>query len=104
MVQIKKSRIILAIKAIHSLKKISIRRASEIYVIPYSTLRNRMTGRTLRRDTRANSYNLDIIKKEVLIKYILNLNKRGFAFSFFNVKNMADLLLKSRNVNLIGKH
>jgi len=57
-IQTQEARIILAIEAIRSSRKISCRAAAKIYKVPKSTLADRMAGRSSRRDTQPNSLKL----------------------------------------------
>jgi helix-turn-helix, Psq domain len=72
------AQIILAIEAIRISKKLSRRSTAKIYNIPYATLSNRMAGRTFRCETKANSLKLTKLEEETIIRYILNLDNRGF--------------------------
>ena len=53
-IQTQEARIILAIEAIRTSKKLSRRATAKIYKVPEATLRDRMTGRTYRPETRPN--------------------------------------------------
>ena len=72
------ARITLAIKAIRSSSKLSIRRAVAIYKVMKTNLLRRMKGITSRTGTPANCKILDPLEEEVLSKYILDLDARGF--------------------------
>jgi hypothetical protein len=72
------ARIILAIKAIRISKKLSRRSTIKIYNIPYAILSNRMASRTFRRETKANSLKLTELEEETIVRYILDLDNRGF--------------------------
>ena len=54
MAQNQEARVILAIDAIQSSKKLSRRAATKLYNIPETTLRDRMKGRLSRAETRLN--------------------------------------------------
>ena len=98
------SKIILAIEAIRSSKKISVRRASAIYGVPKSTLCDRMNDRTPRSERQPNRQNLDNTEEEVLSRYILDLDARGFPPSLAGVEDMANLMLGSRGGKRVGKN
>ena len=101
--QSKEARIILAIEAIGSSKKISMRRAAQLYNVPYSTLRSRMMGATPAKEFRPKSHNLDAIEESVLVRYILDLDDRGFPPRLEDVEDMANYILASRGKRRVGK-
>ena len=98
-------RIILAIEAIRtSQKKISQRNTAKMFNIPEAILRDRIKGRPQREKTRVKDRKLDLLEEQILIRYILKQNERGFPLRLFSVEDIANLLLKSRNRDLVGKH
>jgi len=102
--QFQEARIILAIEAIRSSKKLSRRSAAKLYKIPYTTLSDRITGRTSRCETKPNCHKFTNLEEEVLIRYILDLDTRGFAPRLANVEDMANHILQSRGNQHIGKN
>jgi hypothetical protein len=102
-IQTQEASIILAIEAIRSSRKISCRSAAKIYEVPESTLRDRMAGRTPRAEARSNCHKLNDIEEDTIVQYILSLDSRGFAPRLAGVEDMANLLLKSRGQNPVGK-
>jgi hypothetical protein len=102
-IQSQEARIILAIEAIRTSKKLSCRAAAKIYNVPLNTLNARINGRTPRSEYRPASTNLTPIEEEVLIQYILDLDSRGFAPRLASVEDMANLLLKLREKKRVGK-
>ena len=62
-IQTQEARIILAIEAIRISKKLSRRKAIEIYEVPESTLRNRMNGRTTLLERRLANTNLNKLEE-----------------------------------------
>jgi hypothetical protein len=97
------ARIILAIEAIRTSKKLSRRNAAKIYNIPYTTLSDRMTGRTSRSETRPNRHKLTELEEDVIIQYILDLDDRGFGPRLAGVEDMANYLLETRGAQRVGK-
>jgi hypothetical protein len=91
----KEARIILAIEAIRTSRKLSCRKAAKIYNISHSTLSDRMNGRTSRRETKANCLKLSELEEEVLIRYILDLDDRGFGPRLAGVEDMVYYLLET---------
>ncbi|EDN94839.1 hypothetical protein SS1G_10714 [Sclerotinia sclerotiorum 1980 UF-70] len=72
-----KGRILLAIEAINKEQKLSIRKIAKLYNIPRIKIQRRMDSTTPRIESRANSYNLIKLEEEVLIQYIIDIDKRG---------------------------
>ena len=98
------SRIIMAMEAIQtSRKRISRRATAKLYDVPETTLRDQITGRPARQDVRPNRHKLTNLEEEVLIQYILDLDLRGFAPQLDGVEDIANLLLKSRGRDPVGK-
>jgi hypothetical protein len=97
-IQTQEARIILAIEAIRSSKKLSKRRVAKIYKILYATFSYRITSRTYRPESKANYYKLTDLEKDTIIRYILDLDSRGFAPRLAGVKDIANLLLESQGV------
>ena len=102
-IQTQKARVILAIKAIRSNKKISYRAAAQLYNVPEATVRFRMSGRTTMANRHPKAQNLTAIKKDVIIEYILHLDARGYPPLIGDVAAMANHILCSRNMRLVGK-
>jgi hypothetical protein len=102
-IQTNESRIILAIEAVRSSSKISIRRIITLYEIPRNSFSYRLTGRTPRNKTKVNYHKLIEIEEEVIIRYILNLDTRGFAPRLTSIKDIANYILESQGEKYIGK-
>ena len=62
-----------------------------------------MNGRTLRDDFRNDWQKLTNSKEDMIIQYILDLDKRGFPPRILGIENMANLLLEKRDGGRIGK-
>jgi hypothetical protein len=97
------ARVILAIEAIQSSCKLSRRAAAKIYNVPEATLRHRMNGRTTMAERRPAVQNLSKIEEEVVVRYILDLDSRGFPPSIGDVAAMANHVLASRGAQRVGK-
>lgn len=102
-VQIKEGRIILAIEAIRVSKTMNLTRAAKVYNVPRTTLRDRLKGITPKPERRNAAHNLTSTEEETLIRYVLDLDSRGFPPRIDDVKDMADLLLTTRHVKPVGK-
>ena len=101
--QSKEARIIIAIKSIRSSRKLSIRAAAKIYNAPYTTLADRMKGRTPKTDYRPVARSLTEIEEDVIVQHILDLDSRGFPPAIEGVREMADYILASRGAPRVGK-
>jgi DDE superfamily endonuclease/helix-turn-helix, Psq domain/Tc5 transposase DNA-binding domain len=97
------ARIPLAIEALRTTRGLSIRRAAKLYDIPESSLRDRMKGRPLKAETRNARHNLTLAEEETLVRYILDLDSRGFAPRIRGVEDMANSLLAMRRAPPVGK-
>ena len=88
------NKIILAIETIYTLrKKLSQRAVARIYDVFQRTFNNRINNRPRREKTRVKDRKLDSLKKQTLIQYIIEQNKREFLLRLADVKDMANLLL-----------
>ena len=103
-IQTQEARIILAIKAIRSSKKISRRSTVKIYKVPYATFSDRIASRTYRPKSKANCYKLTDLKEKTIIRYILDLDSRGFAPRLASIKDIVNLLLESRGALRVDKN
>ena len=97
------ARILLAIQSIQSNRKLSRRAAAKLYNIPESTLRTRMNGTATLADRRPSNQLLTEIEEEVIVRYILDLDKRGFPPRLEDVEDMGNHILKTRRKRRVGK-
>ena len=97
-------RILLAINAIKQGQFQSVRAAAASYDIPRTTLRDRIHGMASRRDSIPNLQKLTPYEESALVRYILNLDSRGFPPRPQGVQEMADLLLSERGESSVGKN
>jgi hypothetical protein len=94
----------LAISSITAKQIKSSRSAAAIYSVAETTLRRRRAGRPARRDCQPNSKKLTQLEEEVIVKYILDLDLRGFATTYAAVRDMANRLLAARGADQVGVH
>ena len=94
---------ILALKAIQSNKKLSLRAAAKLYNVLEITLRHRRNGIPTRRDSLANLKKLTQSKEEAIVKYILDLVKRTFPPRLYSIEDIANQLLHVHDKPPIGK-
>ena len=98
-------KIILAIEAIRTLrKKLSQRAAARMYDVSQRTFNDRINNCLRREKTRVKDRKLDSLEEQTLIRYIIEQNERGFPLRLVDVKDMANLLLKSRNRQPVSKY
>ena len=71
----------------------SIREATRIYNIPRTTLRQRLNGVQYKGEKRANNHKLTESEEESLVKWILDLDKRGLPPRPSMVQDMANYFL-----------
>ena len=102
-VHTQEARILLAIEAIQSSKKISRRSAAKIYRVPYTTLSKRIAGIAPRDKSRPNYSKLLKLEEEVIIRYILNLDSRGFTPRLTSVEDITNYILESRGGKRVSK-
>jgi hypothetical protein len=94
----------LAISSIESSQIQKNRRATTIYHVPESTLRDRRAGRPARRNCQLNSKKLTQQEEEVIVTYILDLDRCGFAPTYAAVHDMANKLLAACSAGHVGVH
>ena len=70
-------RILLAISDFQNSKIPIVTQVARIYNIPRTTLRNRLHGTQQRAFVRANNHKLTQFEEESLVKWILDLDRRG---------------------------
>jgi hypothetical protein len=102
-IQTQEARIILAIEAIRISKKLSKRSVAKFYKVLYATLSDRIAGRTYRPETKPNRTKLSELEDGVIIRYILDLDSRGFASRLAGVEDIANYILESRGRKRVGK-
>ncbi|KAK1838382.1 transposase [Colletotrichum chrysophilum] len=100
----KESQINLALQAIQTDPKLSSRRAVKIFNVPLSTLLNRMKGKRARQDTHSASSQLTKLEEDAIVKYVIDLDSRGFAPRLNDVEDMANNILAARDALHVGTH
>ncbi|EEA25964.1 hypothetical protein TMatcc_005785 [Talaromyces marneffei ATCC 18224] len=82
----------------------SIREAARIYTIPRTTLQERMKGVQYRQITRANHHKLTQSEEDSLVKWILDLDRRGLPPRHSLVREMVNYLLLQHSKPQVGKN
>ena len=75
-----------------------------MYNISKSTLNARINNCSQREKTRVKQRKLNSLEKQTLVRYIIKQNEKEFSLRLADVKDMANLLLKSRNEESVGKY
>jgi hypothetical protein len=102
-IQTDEARIILAIEAIRTSKRMSCRKAAKIYNVSKSTLSDRIAGRPSRSDIQPNCLKLTKLEEDVIVQHIFDLDSRGFSPRLADVEDMANYLLETRRAKRVGK-
>lgn len=89
-------RIQLASQALRRRQIKSVTAAARAYAVPRTTLRSRLNGRVSRDESRANGHKLSRNEEEVLVKWLLDMDDRGYPLTPEKTRAAALLLLKSR--------
>ena len=92
----------MALQAIKQDPNLSIKRASEIYEVPRTTLIDRRNGINSKRDVRPKSMILTTLEEDTILERIINLIERGFPPRLDDVRDMANLLLETRGALPVG--
>jgi hypothetical protein len=90
----KEARMQMAITAWKQQKVKSKLKAAQIFSVPESSLRKRLSGVKPRTETRANSHKLTATEEETLVKRLLDADKRGFLIRPEFLRGMAQILLR----------
>jgi hypothetical protein len=98
----REGKILLAIKAYNAGRFQSLRRAANTYDVPYTSLRHRYAGMPARRDSTPNCKRLSESEEQTVIRYILDLDSRGFSPTLGEVGDMANKLLAARGEEHVG--
>jgi hypothetical protein len=93
----------LAIFSLNANQIRSKRCAAATFSIRKSTLHNRRAGKPAWRDCQPNSKKLTQLEEEVIVRYTLDLDQRGFEPTYAAVRDMADKLLAARGAGQVGQ-
>ena len=97
------SQVVLALNALKTNPKLSVRKVGKIYNVPRTTLDNRLQGKRPRREITANSRKLSDSEEQAIVRYIIDLDSRSFPPRIGGVRDMADRLLELRDGGRVGK-
>jgi hypothetical protein len=96
------AKMILALQALEKDPKQSVRSIAKVYDIARTTLRDRLNGRSSRRDQPANLRKLTNLEESVLVREILDLDSRAFPPRLCGVEDMANRILATRDMPSVG--
>ena len=100
---IQEGRIDLALQAYRSDQFATLRCAATAFNVDHQRLSDRLSGIMFRPTVRPNSHKLTLAEEQTIVKYILDLDSRGFAPRLGEVADMANKLLAIRGGQPIGK-
>jgi hypothetical protein len=92
----------LAISSINARQIQGNRPAAAVYNVAETTLRRRRARKPAQRNCQPNSKKLTKLEEEVIVRYILDLDQRGFAPTYAAVRNIANKLLAARGRGQVG--
>ena len=82
--------------------QLSIRKATQLYNILYSTLSTRINNVFTHTTTIANSRKLTVLKEKVVVWEVFDLDSRGFPPRIYDVEDMANRLLTTYDTTYVG--
>ncbi|EED15788.1 pogo transposable element, putative [Talaromyces stipitatus ATCC 10500] len=97
-------RILLAISDLQNGRIQRVAQAARIYEIPRTTLQDRLNGIQQRSLVRANSHKLTQYEEESLVKWVLDLDRRGLPPRHSLVREMANYILSQHGKPQVGKN
>ena len=86
-------RILLAISDLQNQRILRVAQAASVYNIPRTTLQRRLRGIQQRSEIRANNHKLTQFEEESLVKWVLDLDRRGLPPRHSLVRDIANHLL-----------
>ena len=101
--QSQETRILLVIQIIYTNQEMSIRSIIKTYDVSRTTLRNRIEDYISKTEEYNVQHNLISTEKETFVRHILDLDLRGFSFRINDVRDMTDLLYKTRHIKSVNK-
>ncbi len=74
----------------------------QLYKIPYSILSHRINGCSIYTDTIPNLQKLTVLKEEVVVQEVLDLDSRGFPSWIYDMEDIINRLLAIYDATYIG--
>jgi len=103
LVQTQEARIILAMEATRTIKKNEYHTRSQNILCPPINPPRPPSRHVLLAERRNAQHKLTLPEEETLVRYILDLDSRGFPTRISGVEDMANLLLATRRASRVGK-
>src|SRR6266699_2774155 len=75
---------------------------AQLYNVLHSILSHRINGRSTRVYIIANSRKLSVLKEEVIVRKVFDINSRGFLPRIYDIKDIANRLLAIYNAMYVG--
>jgi hypothetical protein len=75
-----------------------------MYNVSYSTLNRRLAGKPTYSDDNIRHRRLTPSEEDIIVRYVLDLDTRGFLPTLSSVADMADHILIARGERHVGKH
>ena len=95
-------RVLLAISDLQNGRILHIAQAASTLKIPRTTLRKRLSGIQSRSLVRANNHKLTQFEEESLVKWVLDLDRRGLTPRHSLIRGMANHLLSQHENQQVG--
>ncbi|KHJ32976.1 hypothetical protein EV44_g3566 [Erysiphe necator] len=77
----------------------SVRAAAIAFEVPYTDLRDRMNGVTWKGDKRNNAMIFTLREENSIVKYIIDLDAKGYPAKYEDITPMAQIILGLKNTN-----
>jgi hypothetical protein len=90
--------LLLAIKAIRDGQYLSAAAAARAFNVPVSTLKHRIKGRQFWDESRPSGHKFTMLEEKSMAKWLLSMDSRGAALTHAMLRDMANLLLRSREL------
>lgn len=90
--------LLLAIKAIKNGQYSSAAAAARAFSVPVSTLKHRINGRQFWDEIRHPRHKFTLLEEKSMEKWLLSMDSRGAALTHAMLRDMANLLLRSREL------
>lgn len=90
--------LLLAIKAIKDGRYASVAAAARAFNVPVSTLKHRIKGRQFWNESRPSGHKFTALEEKSMENWLLSMDSRGAALTHAMLRDMANLLLQSREL------
>jgi hypothetical protein len=96
------AKVILALQALQTGQIKSVREAARVYNINRTILQQQRAGIQSQRNIKSPSMKHTILEEQALVNKVLNLNARGFPATYAQLRDIANLLLTTRDSREVG--